>query len=105
MPSLWGDGPLIVVLYIDDITILGASIEAVKQLKEDLAKQYEMSDLGEIESYLGIRILHNRSKKHLQINQSGYIKDVLDHFGMADTNPYNTPLLAGVDMHLVKNNE
>ena len=30
MPSSWGDGPLIVVLYIDDITILGTSLEAIK---------------------------------------------------------------------------
>ena len=64
-----------------------------------------MSDLGEIESYLGIQILHERSKKRLQIDQSGYIKDVLDCFGMADANPYNTPLPAGADVHLVKNKE
>jgi hypothetical protein len=38
----------------------------------------------------------------LTINQSGYIKDVLECFGMADANPYNTPLLAGVNLHLVK---
>ena len=64
-----------------------------------------MSDLGEIESYLGIRILRDRSKKRLQIDQSGYIKDVLDRFGMADANPHNTPLLAGADVHLVKYTE
>ena len=64
-----------------------------------------MSDLGEIESYLGIRILCNKSKKCLQIDQSGYVKDVLNCFGMVDTNPYNTPLLAGVDVYLIKNTE
>ena len=51
-----GDGPLIIILYVDDITILGASLEAVKHLKANLAKRYEMSDLGEIESYLGVHI-------------------------------------------------
>ncbi len=44
------------VQYVDDITILGASLEAVKHLKANLAKRYEMSDLGEIESYLGVHI-------------------------------------------------
>jgi hypothetical protein len=32
-----GDGPLYIILYIDDITILGASLEAVKELKAKLA--------------------------------------------------------------------
>ena len=49
-----GDGPLYIILYIDDITILGASLEAVKELKAKLAQRYKISDLGEIQSYLGI---------------------------------------------------
>ena len=105
MPSTRGDGPLIVILYVDDITIMGASIEAVKRLKADLEKRYEMTDLGEIESYLGVRIIRDRSKKRIQINQSGYVKDVLDRFSMADANPHNTPLPAGADAHLIKNTE
>ena len=64
-----------------------------------------MSDLGEIESYLGIRILREQSKKYLQIEQSGNIKDVVDRFGMADANPHNTPLPAGAYVHLIKNKE
>jgi hypothetical protein len=35
-----GDGPLYVILYIDDITILGASLEAVKELKARLGQCY-----------------------------------------------------------------
>src|SRR5882672_11347939 len=97
-----GDGPLYVILYVDDITILGASLQAVKELKVNLAKCYEISDLGEIESYLGIRITRDRQSKHLTIDQSGYVKDVLVCFGMADANPHNTPLPAGADVHLVK---
>src|SRR5712672_41090 len=89
-----GDGPLIVILYVDDITILGSSIAAVDRLKAQIAKQYEVTDLGEIKSYLGIRILRDRSIKRLTIDQSGYVKDILDCFGMADANPNNTPLLS-----------
>src|SRR6266850_2144923 len=99
-----GDGPLYIILYIDDITILGASLEAVKELKVNLAKCYEISDLREIESYLRIHITRDQQSKCLTINQSGYVKDVLEHFGMANANPHNTPLPAGADVHLVKYN-
>jgi hypothetical protein len=67
-----------------------------------LAQRYEISNLGEIELYLGICITRDRQNKCLTIDQSGYIKDVLERFGMADANPHHTPLLAGADLHLVK---
>ena len=98
-----GDGPLIVILYIDDIAIMGSSLKSVKQLKSDLAKHYEITDLGEISSYLGIRIMCDCSTKHLDIDQSSYIKDLLDRFNMTDANTYNTPLPADTDVHLIKN--
>src|SRR5712672_4565471 len=97
-----GDGPIIVILYIDDITILGSSLEAVDRLKDQITKRYEVTDLGNIESYLGIRILRDHSNKHLTIDQSGYVKDVFDHFGMADVNPNHTPLPSGADVYLIK---
>jgi hypothetical protein len=97
-----GDGPLIVILYIDDITILGSSIAAVNRLKTKIADRYEVTNLGEIESYLGIRIIRDCPKKCLTIDQSGYLKDILDRFGMIDMNPNHTPLPAGADVHLIK---
>jgi hypothetical protein len=81
---------------------MGSSLENVKQLKSSLSSCYEMTDLGEIQSYLGMRISRDRSRKCIEINQSGYIKDVLDHFGMNDSNPHPTPLPTGADVHLVK---
>jgi hypothetical protein len=97
-----GDGPLFVILYVDDITILGRSLQAVQRLKSDLSMCYEMSDLREIESYLGICITHDRAHKRLEIDRSGYLSNVLEHFGMADASPHNTPLPTGADEHLKK---
>ena len=98
-----GGGLLIVVLYVDNTTIMGSSLEDVKQLKEKLFLHYEMTDLGEIQSYLGMHIYRDRSQRCIEVDQSGYIKSILDRFGMADANPLPTPLLAGADVHLIKN--
>src|SRR5260221_9435352 len=98
-----GNSLLIIVVYVDNITIMGSSLEDVKQLKEKLSLGYEMSDLGEIQSYLGMRICRDRSKKHIEVDQSGYIRSILDGFGMADANPHPTPLPAGANVHLIKN--
>jgi hypothetical protein len=72
------------------------------KLKSDLSARYEMSDLREIESYLGVRITRDRKLRRLEIDQSGYLKGVLERFGMADANPHNTLLPAGAEEHLTK---
>jgi hypothetical protein len=94
--------PIFVILYVDDITIMGASLEAIEHLKDNLKQRYEITDLGEIASYLGISITRDRSKKRIEINQSGYIKDILERFGMSDANPNNTPLPSGAQVDLIK---
>jgi hypothetical protein len=78
---------------------LGPEIKCVKLF---LSSHYNMMDLGEIESYLEVCIMCNRSIKCLEIDQSRYISEILDQVGMTDVNPAHTPLPMGVDMHLVK---
>ena len=101
-PQHGGDSHLVVILYVDDITLLGPSLDTVNHTKQALARRYEMSDMGEITSYLGIRIMRNRADRRLEIDQYGYISEILERFGMADANPHNTPLPAGAEAHLVK---
>jgi hypothetical protein len=93
---------IFIILYVDDITMLGNSGPEIDRIKLFLSSRYDMTDLGEIESYLGVRITHDRSIKHLEIDQSRYISEILDRFGMADANLAHTPLPTGADVHLVK---
>ena len=96
-----GGNTILIILYVDDITLLGNSLEEIKRLKATLCRRYEMTDLGEIDSYLGVQITRNRSAKYLDINQSRYISEIISRFGMADANPARTPLPSGADTHLI----
>jgi hypothetical protein len=64
-----------------------------------------MTDLGEIDSYLGVSIARNRSLKLLEIDQSRYIREIVSRFGMSDSNPAHTPLPLGAETHLVQYEE
>jgi len=97
-----GDDSLFVILYVDDITILGNSISKINSLKESLASRYEMTDMGEIQSYLGVDITRDHANCTMDINQTDYIQQVVERFGMRDANPVYTPLPAGMEAHLVK---
>ena len=107
LPQREGDDsdPLFVIVYVDDITIMGANMEKIKRLKLNLSAHYEMTDLREIQSYLSMCIVHNCSLRRIEIDQSGYVKDVLERFGMSDATPHNTPLPASAEEHLYKYTE
>jgi hypothetical protein len=63
---------IFIILYVNDITMLGNSGLEIDQIKLFLSSHYDMMDLGEIEFYLGVHITCDRSIKHLKINQSRY---------------------------------
>jgi hypothetical protein len=93
---------IFIILYVDDIMMLGNSGQEINWIKLFLSSCYDMMDLGEIKSYLGVHIMCDRSIKCLEINQSRYISEILNQFGMADANLVYTPLPVGADVHLVK---
>ena len=95
-------GTVIIILYVDDITILGDTLDQITALKATLSSRYEMSDLGEIDSYLGVKITRDRSLKRLDIDQSLYVSEIVSRFGLADANATRTPLPSGAETHLVK---
>ena len=87
---------MIIILYVDDITLLGNSLDQINKIKAALSKRYDMNDLGETRTFLGLRIRRNRKQRTIMIDQSRYIGEVLDRFGMSDCNPARTPLPSGI---------
>jgi hypothetical protein len=61
-----------------------------------------MTDLGEIQSYLGVNITRDRANRTMDIDQKEYVQTIVERFGMRDANPVYTPLPAGYEDHLVK---
>jgi hypothetical protein len=49
----WGEG-VILWLYVDDILILGTSLDVIKETKDFLCNNFEMKDLGEVDVILNI---------------------------------------------------
>lgn len=78
------------MLYVDDIYIKGNSQVKISEIKSDLMRQYEMSDLGEIQKYLGVEF--SRSPQVLLLHQKSYITKVLKDFNMLDCRPYTLPI-------------
>nr|GFC66172.1 retrovirus-related Pol polyprotein from transposon TNT 1-94 [Tanacetum cinerariifolium] len=82
MDRFGDDDFIILLLYVDDMLIVGKNIRRIAQLKRDLSKSFAMNDLGLAKQILGIRIFRDRGAKKLHISQEQYIEKVLRRFNM-----------------------
>ena len=73
------------VLYVDDILLIGNDIPTLQNVKSWLGKCFSLKDLGEAAYILGIKIYRDRSKRLIGLSQSAYIDKVLKWFSMQDS--------------------
>ncbi len=73
---------MFLVLYVDDILLIGNDIPTLQSIKTWLGSCCSMKDLGEANYMLGVRIYRDRSRRLLGLNQSTYIDKVLRRFSM-----------------------
>ena len=52
---------MILILYVDDLLILGEGQSKIADIKHQLGKLYQMKDLGPASSYLGIQITRDQN--------------------------------------------
>jgi hypothetical protein len=83
------------LLYVDDLLIVSNDLHRLKLIKSELSSRFDMKDLGEAQSILGLQIHRDRSQRHLSLSQSQSIKAVLERFGMQECSPAATPMSAG----------
>ena len=85
----------IIVLYVDDLLLMGTSRSQIDKVKKTLGTQYKMVDLGPVKRFLGLRITRDRIARILDIDQEEYIEAVILNHGMTNCKPARTPLPAG----------
>ncbi|XP_060182496.1 wall-associated receptor kinase 5-like [Lycium barbarum] len=84
------DSYMILLLYVDDMLIVGANLQEIDRLKKGLSEEFAMKDLGAAKQILGMRI--DRSKEGIKLSQEEYVRKVIKRFNMHDAKPVSTPL-------------
>ena len=83
---------IILLLYVDDMLVVGSNMQDINVLKRKLAKSFAMKDLGAAKQILGMRITRDRKNRKLTLSQGEYIEKVLQRFRMQNAKPVSTPL-------------
>lgn len=81
---------LVVSLYVDDIIVTGSNMEKIEQFKKEMKSEFEMTDLGELNYFLGMEVIQNEDG--IFLSQEKYAKKLLKKFGMQDCKSLSTPL-------------
>ena len=84
------------VLYVDDILLVGNDVETLSNVKKWLDEQFQMKDLGEASYILGIQIIRDRKNNLLALSQASYIDKVLARFSMQDSKKGLLPTRHGI---------
>ena len=56
---------IILLLYVDDMLIVGKNTSKIDELKKELCQSFSMKDLGHAKQILGMRITRLRDKRKI----------------------------------------
>ncbi|CAI7920454.1 unnamed protein product [Closterium sp. NIES-54] len=59
--------PFYVLVYVDDLVFATADTKALAHVKSELQKRHTCTDLGELTSYLGLRITRDRAQRTITL--------------------------------------
>ena len=74
---------LILLVYVDDLLVTGSNSSQVSYFISYLNSTFAIRDLGRLNYFLGIEVIHYGSRMHL--NQHKYVQDLLAHTNMLDS--------------------
>jgi hypothetical protein len=92
---LFFNSKLILFFYVDDIVILyhRKDTQEHEQFRAKLLDAYEIREMGELQWFLGIRIIRDRLRRKIWLCQDSYIESLMKSFKLQSGKYPNTPML------------
>jgi hypothetical protein len=88
------DSLLLLVMYVDDLLIIGCWTSLIVAIKRILHYRFLMIDMGPLHFFLGLKI--NQDASGIKLSQAKYAQDLLEIFHMKNYKSFPTPFLSRV---------
>jgi hypothetical protein len=82
---------LIIGIYVDDIFGVGTSNDMFEDLSNGLHEHFQMSDMGEIQQCLGMKVTRNVNTGDIILSNDIYMNNIVKEFQMEDCKICDTP--------------
>jgi len=79
-----------ILIYVDDIIITASISSAIDELLHQLKLEFAVKELGDLNYFLGVGVLHLKSG--LLLSQRCYILDMLKRTNMLEAKPISSPM-------------
>ncbi len=73
-------------VYVDNFLLASNNLQALQWLKSGISNEYNVKDLGKVCTIIGWQVTRDRIAGTLKINQSFFIRDLIESENMMDCN-------------------
>nr|GEW16008.1 putative retrotransposon protein [Tanacetum cinerariifolium] len=94
-----GSNVTFLILYVDDIIIMGNHITGLQSVKDYLVKCFAMKDLRKAIFIVGIKIYKDWSKRLIRLGQNAYTENILDKYKMDNSKRSHIPMQERLDLN------
>jgi hypothetical protein len=91
-------GITLILLYVDDIIIIGDDTAGIRDLQKFLSQHFEMKDLGTLSYFLGLEVTSSSDGYYL--SQAKYASDLLSKAGLTESKTVSTSLELNVKLNV-----
>jgi hypothetical protein len=94
------DTLIIIAVHVDDLIILAENVQEMEEMKRVLKVEFKMTDMGELQYYVGVSDVQDKQNNQLWLHQRQYINKIIVKFGQAEAKTVAKP--ADVNVKLIK---
>ncbi|CAI7800712.1 unnamed protein product [Closterium sp. NIES-53] len=86
--------PVYILVYVDDLLLVSPRLELIGQVEEVVVERYQMKDLGEVSTYVGVEVRRSVKDGWLEIGQEKYVHGLQGRLGdlLKETHRVHTPM-------------
>ena len=95
-----GETLVIIAVHVDDLIILAENDAEMEEIKKILKAEFKMTDLGELQYYVGVSVIQDKQNGRVWLHQKQYVNKIIQKFGQAEAKTVATP--ADMNVKLTK---
>lgn len=78
--------------------IANSSMQGIQEVKDMLAIEFDMKDVGEAKVILGKEIHRNNKDGSIMLHRKSHLTNVLERYNMGMSKPVSTPIKQGIEL-------
>jgi hypothetical protein len=90
------DEHTVITVSVDDMAVTSKHLRHITKFKQQLSQYFDISDLGELNWLLGLKVERDRHARTIRLSQRAYIDTIIERFHLEDAKHVASPMETGV---------